>query len=92
MDASLIKDALGFVGAAVMAVPFFRDHGARKRLKRTKDLRAFFTPFTKALNAAEAANMDNVLAASKLDVTLMLAGLSLLAASFAVGLFTTLSQ
>jgi hypothetical protein len=92
MDTSLMKDALGFAGAVVMAVPFFCDQSARQRLKRSKELKAVFTPFVKALSAAEAAHTDHVLAASKGDVVLMLVGLCLLASSFALSFIAGLSR
>lgn len=87
MPLDVLKDLLGLLGALIMAVPFFRDFVRRVRRDQARALRPFFAPFAKALRKAETEQTAEMEAASLLDLSLMLAGLIFLAASFGIGLY-----
>jgi len=87
MSPEVIKDLLGLLGALVMAVPFFKDFVRRLSRDEVRDLRRVFSPFAKALNKAEVEHTAAMEKASAWDLGLMILGVVLVAASFAVSLY-----
>jgi hypothetical protein len=87
MTLDTLKDLFGLLGALVMTVPFFRDFARRLRRDQVRVLRPVFAPFAKALDQAETQQTTEMERASRGDLTMMLAGLLLLMASFGISLY-----
>jgi hypothetical protein len=92
MSLEVLKDLLGLLGGLTMAVPFFKDFLRRRQRDDVRELRPVFTPFARALDKAEMEQTSEMERASGADLVLMLVGLALLIASFAVSLYIGLSH
>ena len=88
---SIAKDAVGFVGALVATVPWFRDFYGRKRVAQIKTF-----PVDDSLRPLQTElqiSADNWIASPKAsDFLWMLGGLVLVAVSFLIGLSQSLAS
>jgi hypothetical protein len=92
MSLDILKDLLGLLGGAAMAVPFFRDFLRRRDRDEVRALRPVFTPFARALKKVETEQTEDMERAGYADLVWMLGGLALLIASFAVSLYISITH
>ena len=83
----VLKDLLGLIGGVIIIVPFFRDYLERRKRDRLRELKLVFTPFARAINAADESQTEQMERASQKDMFSMVIGIGFLIASFAISLW-----
>ena len=88
---TIAKDAVGFMGALIATVPWFRDFYGRLRVDRIRGLRVGDS--LRFLQAELQVSIESWIAAPKVsDLLWMLGGLGLVAVSFLIGLIQSLAS
>jgi hypothetical protein len=85
----VLKDLLGLIGGLVAAVPFVRDFAQRRSVRWWQQTRQAIPGLRRAIDPVVNAEDEKLKAPSRTDLRFVMAGILLLIASFAVGLYNS---